>query len=146
MFALTRRADYALRLMIEAGGESGGSISTAEAARRQQIPYQFLRKVAGELAARGLLTASRGVRGGVSLARPAEAITVLDIMRAIDPPAVNQCTSDPVECERRGICAAYPLWRKLQQEVELALAGVRLSELISRQKTITVGILERTAG
>ncbi len=136
MFELTRRADYALRLMIEVGAESGASISTAEAARRQQIPYQFLRKVAGELAAHGLLTAGRGVKGGVSLARPAESITVLDIIRVIDPPAVNQCTVDPSECERRGICAAYPVWHNLQEELESVLASARLSDLVRRHKTI----------
>ena len=134
MFELTRRADYALRLMIDVGAHEGASVSTADVARREEIPYQFLRKVAHDLVARGLLKAGRGVRGGVSLARPPESITVLDIVWAIDPPAINQCTMDPCQCERRDICAAYPVWMKVQAEVERALKGVRLSDLIRRHQ------------
>lgn len=134
MFELTRRADYALRLMIDVGAHEGTSVSTAHVARREEIPYQFLRKVAHDLVARGLLNAGRGVKGGVSLARPPESITVLDIVWAIDPPAINQCTVDPSQCERRDICAAYPVWMKMQTEVERVLKGVRLSDLIRRHQ------------
>lgn len=134
MFELTRRADYALRLMIDVGAHEGASVSTAEVARREEIPYQFLRKVAHDLVARGLLSAGRGVRGGVSLARPPESITVLDIVWAIDPPAINQCTVDPSQCDRRDYCAAYPVWLKVQEEVERVLGGVRLSDLIRRHR------------
>lgn len=129
MFELTRKGDYALRLMIEVGRLDGGSLSTAEVARREEIPYQFLRKVARLLVAHGLLTAGRGVHGGVSLARPADAITVLDVIAAVEPPAVNRCTADPCTCGRRDSCAAFPLWLEVQQKIEYVLRSTRLSDL-----------------
>ncbi len=134
MFELTRRADYALRLMIDVGAHDGATVSTADVARREEIPYQFLRKVAGDLVTAGMLKAGRGVKGGVSLARPPESITALEIVMAIDPPAINQCTVDPSQCDRRDFCAAYPVWMKVQQEVERVLGGIRLSDLIRRHK------------
>lgn len=134
MFELTRKADYALRLMIEAGMESNRSVSTAEVARREEIPYQFLRKVARGLVSHGLLTAGRGINGGVALARPAEAITVLDVVRAVDPLAVNQCTADPPGCDRRDFCAAYPVWLRVQEEIERVLEGARLSDLVRQHR------------
>lgn len=134
MFELTRRADYALRLVIDVGAQDGATVSTADVARREKIPYQFLRKVAGDLVAAGVLKAGRGVKGGVSLARPPESITVLDVVMAIDPPAINDCTVDPSQCDRRDYCAAYPVWMKVQQETERVLRGVKLSDLIRRHK------------
>jgi Rrf2 family protein len=134
MFELTRRADYALRLMIDVGAHDGATVSTADVARCEEIPYQFLRKVAGDLVTAGMLKAGRGVKGGVSLARPPESITALDIVMAIDPPAINQCTIDPSQCDRRDFCAAYPVWMKVQQELERVLKGIRLSDLIRRHK------------
>ena len=133
MLQLTRKADYGLRLMLEVGGSPGGTTTTAEAAQRQQIPYEFLRKVAQTLVSHGLLVSDRGVRGGFTLARPAETISVLHIVRAFESPALNLCCTDPPRCDRRDICAVYPVWVEAQIEVERVLGGCRLSRLIDRQ-------------
>ncbi|NIQ77055.1 MAG: Rrf2 family transcriptional regulator, partial [Anaerolineae bacterium] len=60
MMELTRKADYALRLMVEVGVRSQGAVRTSDVARRQGIPYEFLRKVVQELVAEGLLISRRG--------------------------------------------------------------------------------------
>ena len=60
MLQLTRKTDYGIRLMLEVGAHGNGGMSTAEVARRQEIPYQFLRKVAQTLVAQGLLASRRG--------------------------------------------------------------------------------------
>ncbi len=133
MLQLTRKADYGLRLMLEVGGSPSGTTTTAEAAQRQQIPYEFLRKVAQTLVSHGLLVSERGVQGGLTLARPAETISVLDIVRAFEFPALNLCCVDPPRCDRRDICAVYPVWVEAQIEMERVLGGWRLSSLIDRQ-------------
>jgi Rrf2 family protein len=133
MLQLTRKADYGLRLMLEVGGSPSGTTTTAEAAQRQQIPYEFLRKVAHTLVSNGLLVSERGVHGGLALARPAETISVLDIVRAFESPALNLCCTDPPRCDRRDMCAVYPVWVEAQSEVERVLGGCRLSSLIDRQ-------------
>jgi Rrf2 family protein len=134
MLQLSREADYALCLMLEVGAHTEGAITTAEVARRQQIPYEFLRRyVAQTLVRQGLLVSVRGVGGGLTLARPAEKITVLDIVRAFDPLALNRCTADPPRCDCRELCPVYPVWAEAQYEVERVLGGTRLSSLIGRQ-------------
>ncbi len=133
MLQLTRKADYGLRLMLEVGGSPSGSTTTAEVVHRQPIPYEFLRKVAQTLVSHGLLVSERGVRGGFTLARPAETISVLDIVRAFGSPALNRCTIDPPRCDRRDVCAVYPVWVEAQSEVDRILGCTRLSSIIDRQ-------------
>ena len=62
MLQITRKADYAVRLMVEVAAHSGESVTTAEIAESQAMPYQFLRKVAQVLSAKGLLASERGGR------------------------------------------------------------------------------------
>ncbi len=134
MLQMTREADYALLLMLEVGAHTEGAITTPEVARRQRIPYQFLRKVAQTLVRRGLLVSQRGsTGGGLTLARPAEKITVLDMVRAFGSPALNRCTADPPHCDCRELCPVYPVWAEAQHEVERVLGGTRLSSLIGQQ-------------
>ncbi len=133
MLQLTRKADYGLRLMLAVGGSPSGTTTTAEAAQRQQMPYAYLRKVAQTLVSHGLLVSERGVRGGFTLARPAETISVLDIVRAFESTALNLCCTEPPRCDRRDICPVYPVWVEAQSEVERVLGGCRLSSLIDRQ-------------
>jgi Rrf2 family protein len=136
MFQLTRKADYGIRLMVEVAGRSGASTVTKEIAARQDIPYQFLRKVAQTLVTKGLLSSARGAKGGLSLARPAESITALDIVAAFDLPYLNRCISDPTQCPRRDVCAVYPVWVEAQKAVEQVLGGVRLSDMVRRQEIL----------
>lgn len=145
MLQLSRKTDYGLRLLLEVAAHTEGPISTAEAASRQQMPYEFLRKVAQTLVSQGLLASERGVRGGLSLARPAETITVLEIVRAFQSPSLNLCTIDPPRCDRRDICAMYPVWVEAQSEVERVLSGTRLSSLIGRQATLARRAARRRA-
>lgn len=133
MFQLTRKADYAVRLMLEVGCNNGERVSTAEVAQRQDVPYQFLRKVAQELVACKLLISDRGLRGGLRLARSADSITMLDIVSAIEEPALNDCTVVPSACDRRDMCAAFPVWLMAQNQLEQLLSQARLSELVDRQ-------------
>ncbi len=146
MLQLTRKADYGLRLMVEVAAHTDGAIGTAEVARRQQIPYQFLRKVVKTLVANGLLVSERGVHGGLSLARPAASISMLDIVRAFHSVGLNRCTVDPPRCDRRSFCPAFPVWAEAQQEVERVLGQARVSDLVRRLGTPAYGGPQRPAG
>ncbi len=139
MLHLARNADYAMRVMLEVAAHPEGRISTSEVARRQSLPYQFLRKLVQTLVSHGLLISERGVRGGLSLARRPEEISMLDVINAFGFPGLNDCTSRPPQCDRRDFCAAYPVWVETQQSIENTFARALLSDLIKRQ-----AILERT--
>lgn len=136
MLELTKKADYALRLMVEIAASPESSLTTSEVARREEIPYQFLRKVAQGLVAAGLLTSSRGSHGGLSLAHPAQTISLLEIVRAVDEPAISRCVVEPASCTRRNRCVIYPVWRRLHREMERGMESVLLSDLAERHHTV----------
>src|SRR5689334_134020 len=87
MLEVTRQADYALRAAVEiARRPPGERIATATVAARQNIPLPFLAKIVSQLVIRGILETTRGASGGVSLARPPAAITMREVIEAIDGP------------------------------------------------------------
>ncbi len=128
---LSRQADYAVRAMVDlAGFPAGTRVLTAEIAHRQQIPESFLPRIVAALTKSQLLFTFRGNQGGVSLARPATEISVLDVVRAIEGPiCLNRCTYQPSRCERIGFCRVHPVWRKVQNYMNQVLGETKLADL-----------------
>ena len=139
---LTRKADYGLRLMLEAAAKNT-YVPTRSIARRQKIPYPFLRQAAAVLRAKGLIATARGPAGGVRLARPLSSISVLDIVSAFGGMALNACTAVPPRCDRRGVCPAFPAWVQAQAATESALAGTNLESVLNERQNARDG---RAAG
>ncbi len=84
---ITRQADYAVRAVLylaQLGQDRRAS--TSQIAQEQQIPPSFLAKIVSQLSVAGLLQTSRGARGGVSLARTPDQISLLEVVEAIDGP------------------------------------------------------------
>lgn len=87
---VTAKSDYALRALIEiAGVEDGDPISADELGRRQDIPKGFLQAILADLRRIEILTSIRGKSGGWKLSKPAGAITVAEVIRAVDGPLVS---------------------------------------------------------
>ncbi len=125
---LTREADYAFRCVLEVA--RGGRISAAQVAQRQDISLTFLGKIVQSLAKAGILATRRGVRGGMTLARPAESITLLEVIEAVEGPlALNVCLASPPQCDRIPGCPAYPLLSRAQEGLRAAL-DVSITELM----------------
>ena len=87
MLSITSKSPYAVRALVELHlrGESG-PVPIAELAKRGAIPVQFLEQLFATLRRAGLLRSQRGVKGGYSFARPAEQITVLEVVELLDGP------------------------------------------------------------
>jgi Rrf2 family protein len=116
---ITRQADYAVRAMVylaQLGPEQRAS--TSHIAQEKQIPPSFLAKIVSQLSVAGLLQTSRGARGGVSLARPAEDISLLDVVEAIDGPILlNDCVAGNGSCTFGDSCPMKPVWCEAQKEL-----------------------------
>jgi Rrf2 family protein len=98
--------------------EPGQRISTAEVARAQHIPLTFLAKIVSQLSNSGLIQATRGARGGITLARPASEISLLEVVEAIDGPiALNTCVLDVSTCPVSDGCAVRAVWCDAQAEL-----------------------------
>lgn len=127
---LTRKADYGLRLMLEAAAAEGSFVTVRAASRRQKVPYAFLRRAASALASRDLLVTSRGPHGGVRLARPASTISLLEVANAFGGVTLNACTAAPPTCHRSRVCPAFPAWTRAQAAVDRALGETDLENVL----------------
>ncbi len=134
---ITQQADYAVRAILDlALLPVGERASCEEIARRQNIPVAFLTKICARLAAQGLLQSQRGVNGGVRLARPAQEITLLQVVEAIDGPITfNRCNRKPSECSRSQTCAVHPLWAELCRDFRARLAAYNFALIAAAAAT-----------
>lgn len=130
---LVRAADYAIRAMIHlACLPEGRRALRSEIARAQRIPESFMAKVLGSLVQARLLTSSRGVSGGFSLARPAGEITLLDIVEAIEGPlTLVDCAAGGHGCAWIDECPAAPVWAEVHASVQRVLKQATLESLVS---------------
>jgi Rrf2 family protein len=116
---ITRQADYALRAvlyLVNLGDERRAA--TSQIAEEQKIPPSFLAKIVSQLSVAGLLQTSRGARGGVSLARSPEKISLLEVVEAIDGPILlNECVIDSGVCVFGENCALRPVFCDAQAEL-----------------------------
>lgn len=85
MLAITSKSPYAVRALAELARSGGaGPVPIGEIARRREIPVQFLEGLFATLRRAGILHSQRGVKGGYSFARPADELTVLEVVEALE--------------------------------------------------------------
>ena len=127
---VTAKADYAVRAAVElaAGGEGplkGEAIATA-----QDIPLRFLENILAELRHAGLVRSQRGAVGGYWLARPAEEITIADVIRAIEGPLASVRSERPEELSYTGTAAPLrDVWLALRVNIRAVLESVTLADV-----------------
>ncbi len=137
MLRLSKKSDYALMAMKHLAIKSeseGSSTSAREIAEQYGIPIELMAKVLQRLVRSGLLTSHQGTRGGYTLAKPTVAISVADIIQAIDGPlTVTACSTDDEQCEQFTRCNVRdPLWR-IKDRIIAALATCSLAEISTDQ-------------
>ncbi len=129
---ITRQADYALRAMIFlAKLDPNQRAATSQIADVQRIPPSFLAKIISQLSIAGLIHTSRGARGGVSLARIPEEISILEVVEAIDGPiSLNECTTPSGVCQFGEDCPMKPIWCDTQKELVEKLRSTTFAEVL----------------
>ena len=132
---ITRQADYAIRAIhFLAQLEPNKRSATSHIAEEKQIPPSFLAKIISQLSIAGLIYTSRGARGGVTLARPSDQITLLEVVEAIDGPiALNQCTFTQVDtCPFGDDCPIRDVWVEAQNELVNRLGGTTFAKFVKK--------------
>lgn len=125
---VTREADYAVRCVVEVA--RAGHTSAAKVAKSQGISPTFLGKIVQSLAKAGILATRRGVGGGIALAKPPEAFTLLQVIEAVEGPlAIIECLRQPGGCVHEGDCPAFPYLVLAQERLREAL-DVSFAELL----------------
>jgi FeS assembly SUF system regulator len=131
MLRLSKKADYALMAMKHlAQKRDVSSTSAREIAEQYDIPIELMAKVLQRLVRSGLLTSHQGTRGGYTLSKATAAISVADIIQAIDGPlTVTACSTQDEQCDQFTKCNVRdPLWR-IKDRILLALSTCSLAEI-----------------
>jgi Rrf2 family protein len=136
---ITRQADYAVRAVLYlAQLGSDHRAATSQIAQEQNIPPSFLAKIVSQLSVAGLLQTSRGARGGVSLARPADQISLLEVVEAIDGPIyLNECVADSGgACNFSEDCPMRPVWCDVQVELISRLKNTHFDLFLKKESNL----------
>ena len=138
---ITRQADYAVRAVLylaKIGPDQRAA--TSQIAEDQQIPPSFLAKIVSQLSVAGLLQTSRGARGGVSLARTPEQISLLEVIEAIDGPILlNECVANSGACSFGDTCPMRPVWCDAQTELITRLKATTFDTFVNVSKAPLAG-------
>ncbi len=135
---LSSLADYAVVMMGAAARHCGGQrTSASELADETGIPLPTAQKLVSLMTRAGLLKSVRGAGGGVKLARPSAAITLADIIEAVEGPiAMTACVeTGKHDCALEGSCTVQPHWGAVNNAVRGALGGVTLASLSAEART-----------
>ena len=130
---LTTRGRYAVTAMLDVAMHSTqGPVSLAEVAERQHLSLSYLEQLFARLRRHGLVRSSRGPGGGYRLNRDPGAITVADVILAVDEPVdVTRC-GGLVNCNQDSRCLTHDLWVELSQQMQDFLSSRSLTDVLQR--------------
>src|SRR5262245_54006189 len=130
---VSAKADYAVRAAAElaaAGDEE--PVKGEKLAEAQDIPLQFLEHILLELKHAGIVRARRGAKGGYWLAKPADEVTIADVVRAVEGPIAHVQSAPPESIEYRGNAKSLQqVWIAVRANLRAVLEHVTLADLVS---------------
>jgi Rrf2 family protein len=128
---ISARSDYAIRALAELAAAGAGPVKSERLVQAQQIPARFLENILSELRHANLLLSQRGAEGGYWLARPANEITLADIIRAVDGPLANVRGQRPETVGYEGSAARLSeVWIAVRASLRAVLENVTLADLV----------------
>jgi len=131
---ITRAADYAVRVVIHlASLPVGVNVHRPDIAKATNVAASFLSKVLQQLVQAGMVASQRGSRGGFRLAVAIQAISVLDVVEAIEGPIrLNTCLEPGPSCDRKGWCPAHEVWIEAQGALVNVLRNASVAGLAEK--------------
>jgi len=128
---VTARADYAVRAVVELGAADGKLMKADLLAEKQSIPRHFLDNILNDLRRAGLVSTQRGAEGGSRLARPADEITLADVMRAMEGPLAAVRDVRPEQLSYDGAASALPdVWVAVRAALRGVLEHVTVADVV----------------
>jgi Rrf2 family protein len=142
---VSAKADYAVRAAIElASGHDSGPMKAEQIADAQEIPVRFLENIMGDLRHHGLVESRRGAEGGYWLARPADEITVADIIRAVEGPLAT-VRGEPPEDVAYGGAAEHlqQVWIAVRKSLRDVVERVTVADIAAGKLPADIAALAR---
>jgi len=142
MALLNNTCTYAIRAALQVAANPpvpGDFVSTRKIAEELDVSYAFLTKVLQGLTQNGILLSQRGAAGGVALARPADTITLLDVLAAVGGDGVfRECVLGLPACSDTTPCALHHPWREQRARLEALFARTTLADLAADGRSPSV--------
>ena len=131
---LTTRGRYAVTAMLDlALHQHAGPVSLAEIAERQGISLSYLEQIFARLRRRDLVSSTRGPGGGYRLGRDPRAISVADVIGAVDEAVDATRCGGMQNCQGEERCLTHDLWHDLSHQIHDFLTGIDLANLVERR-------------
>ena len=141
---VSAKVDYALRATIELAAAGEGPVKGERLAQAQEIPLKFLENILGDLRHAGIVRSQRGVEGGYWLARPAEEITIAEVVRAVEGPIANVRGVGPEQVEYAGSAERLrEVWIAVRANLRAVLEQVTIDDLARGELPASVDALAR---
>jgi Rrf2 family protein len=130
---ISAKADYAVRAAVElAAATDEKPVKAERIANAQGIPLNFLENILGELRHAGIVRSHRGAEGGFRLAKPAEQLTIADIIRAVEGPLASVRGGPPEESHYPGAAAELPrVWIAVRANLRRVVEHVTVADVAS---------------
>ena len=140
---VSAKVDYALRAVIELAAADGGTpVKGERIAQAQEIPLKFLENILGDLRHAGIVHSQRGVEGGYWLARPAEEISVADVVRTVEGPIANVRGVGPESVNYSGSAERLQdVWIAVRANLRAVLEQVTLADVCDDRLPEPIGRL-----
>jgi Rrf2 family protein len=148
MTLLTRKVDYAILVLLHLHEHEEGACAR-EIAQRFELSRAFVANILKELCSKGYVSSSRGVKGGYTLLRTLESVTLAEFMDSMEPQPVRlaHCTQvDPEDgCSHIGLCPVRVPIMEIHHRIRAVLDGVTLAELFrmkphAEAELLTLGV------
>ena len=147
MLRLSKKADYGLLALqyLATDGAAGGA-SARTIAARFEIPVELLAKILQQLGRCGLVAAQKGSQGGYHLARPASAISLADVVEAIDGPlAITACGRKDDDCDQFSGCTVRDPLTRVRERIVMVLKTTTVADM-SDEGTVPLVLTRKEPG
>ena len=140
---LSTKGRYGLRAMLDLAANGGGeAVSIASIAKRQDLSVRYLEQLFRKLRTAGLIESVRGASGGYRLAKEPDAISVGEVLRALEGDLVAvQCDGMNESCANADACISKIVWERINTAISESVDSLMLSDLIAEQTKASAGLL-----
>jgi Rrf2 family protein len=145
---ISAKADYAVRAVVElAAAEGEKPVKAERIATAQEIPLNFLENILGELRHAGIVRSHRGAEGGFRLARPANEVTVADVIRAVEGPLASVRGGPPEDASYSGAATTLPhVWIAVRANLRRVVENVTIADIANSKLPRSVEKLTEDPG
>ena len=130
MLCLSQTTGYAVHALVCLDEQSGHANLIRDIAGRTGIPKPYLARIFNDLTHRGLVTAKRGYRGRIALARPADEISLLQVVEAVEGPNwIGPCLLGMDDCTACHTCPTHAVWQRASRQIKAVLDKTTLADV-----------------